>query len=159
MTEHADFTTSFVVDQTPAQAFSAINDPRAWWSPRIDGDTDRLGAEFHYDNSPVHEATMRIVELVPDEKVVWLCVDNTFDFIEDRTEWIGTTLHFEISREGARTRVRFTHAGLVPDYECYDACSNAWSGYVGESLRSLITTGTGNPNNAVRDAEALSHQR
>jgi len=153
------YSTTFHVDQTPAEAFAAVTTPRAWWSQQIDGDTDRLGAEFHYDNRPVHEATMRIVELVPDEKVVWECVDNTFDFIEDKTEWIGTTLHFEISTEGGRTRVRFTHVGLVPEYECYGACSNAWSGYVGQSLRSLITTGKGDPNNAVRDAEALSHVR
>ena len=126
---------------------------------RIDGPTDALGAEFHYDNSPVHEATMRIVELVPEQSVVWQCIDNKFDFIEDKTEWIGTTLRFELTSEAGGTRVRFTHEGLVPDYECYDVCENAWGGYINGSLRSLITTGQGNPNNAVRDAEALSHRR
>ena len=30
-------------------------------------------------------------------------------------------------QDGSRNEVRFTHAGLVPDIECYDDCSNAWS--------------------------------
>jgi hypothetical protein len=34
---------------------------------------------------------------------------------------------------------------LVPTYECYDACSNAWSQYIQESLSSLIATGKGQP--------------
>ena len=156
---HRGFTTTFLVEQTPAEAFAAVTDVRGWWSQQIDGDTDRLGAEFHYDNRPQHHATMRVVELVPDERVVWTCLDNHFDFIEDPTEWVGTTVRFDISAEGRQTRVTFTHAGLVPDYECFDVCSHAWGGYVGDSLKNLITTGKGNPNNAVRDAEALSRRR
>jgi hypothetical protein len=155
----SDYTTSFLVDQTPAQAFAAINDVRGWWSQQIDGDTDRLGAEFHYDNLPAHEATMRIVELVPGERVVWECLDNAFDFIDDKTEWIGTKPRFEISKDGDRTRVTFTHEGLVPDYACFDVCVDAWAGYIGGSLKDLITTGTGNPNKAVRDAQAVSRHR
>lgn len=153
-----DFTITFLVDRTPAEAFAAVTDVRGWWSQRIQGDTDRLGADFLYDNGDLHQATMRIVELVPDRKVVWRCLDNHFEFTVDKTEWIDTTLHFEIEPEGGRTRVTFTHQGLVPQYECYDVCSNAWSGYVGESLKSLITTGKGNADNAVRDAEALSQR-
>ncbi len=153
------FSTTFLVDQSPAEAFAAITDVRGWWSEQIDGRTDQLGAEFHYDNGDLHRSTMRIVELVPDRLVVWKCLDNHFSFIQDKTEWIGTTVRFEVSPEGDQTRVRFTHLGLVPDDECFDVCASAWGGYVGGSLRSLITTGTGNPNNAVRDAAALSHHR
>jgi hypothetical protein len=36
--------------------------------------------------------------------------------------------------------------GLFPDYECYGACSNAWGSYINGSLRSLITTVKGQPN-------------
>lgn len=153
------YSTTFVVDQTPAEAFVAILDPRAWWSQRIDGPTDTVGAEFHYDNDELHQSTMRIVELVPDRKVVWECLDNHFSFTEDKTEWIGTMPQFEISPDGDQTRVTFTHVGLVPDYECFDVCVNAWGGYITGSLKDLITTGTGSPNNAVRDAEALTQRR
>jgi hypothetical protein len=159
MSDQRGYTTSFLVDQTPAEAFAAVNDVRGWWSQRIDGDTDRLGAEFHYDNDELHQATFRIIELVPDRRVVWKCLDNHFGFTADKTEWIGTTVEFDVVPDAARTRVTFTHVGLVPDYECFDVCVNAWGGYVGGSLRDLITTGRGNPNNAVRDADALSRRR
>jgi uncharacterized protein YndB with AHSA1/START domain len=150
------FTATFVVDQPPSAAFAAITDPRAWWSAEIEGVTDALGAEFTYRYRDVHRATMKITELVPDERVVWLCLDNYFSFIDDKTEWIGTEIVFEIGEQGDRTRVSFTHVGLVPDYECFDACTTAWGGYVTDSLKTLITTGVGNPNNDVRNAEAAA---
>ena len=53
--------------------------------------------------------------------------------------------------------VRFTHVGLVPQYECYDVCSNAWSGYLGGSLRNLINTGKGQPN-PKEGGDAPAHQ-
>ena len=62
------------------------------------------------------------------------------------TEWIGTDLIFEVAEKGDETKIHFTHVGLVPDYECFDICSNEWSRYVNGSLRSLITTGKGQPN-------------
>jgi hypothetical protein len=79
-------------------------------------------------------------------KVAWLVLDNYFNFIEDKTEWKGTKINFEIARKGDKTEVHFTHVGLVPEYECYGVCSNAWGSYINGSLKKLITTGKGNPN-------------
>ena len=45
-----------------------------------------------------------------------------------------------------KTELRFTHVGLVPAFECYGDCSGAWGFYINDSLRSLITTGKGQPN-------------
>ena len=36
--------------------------------------------------------------------------------------------------------------GLVPEFECFDNCSNAWGFYINGSLRDLIITGKGEPN-------------
>ena len=55
----------------------------------------------------------------------------------------GTEIRFDISKAGNRTEVRFTHVGLVPEYECFDSCSNAWTFLVNDSLRGLISTGVG----------------
>ena len=45
-----DFTTAFTVDQTPEEAFAAINNVRGWWTgkPGIEGSTAKLGDEFTY---------------------------------------------------------------------------------------------------------------
>jgi hypothetical protein len=89
---------------------------------------------------------MKITEFVPGKKVVWLVLDNYFNFTEDKTEWKGTKVIFEVSKKDDKTQLRFTHEGLVPEYECFNVCSNAWGSYLNGSLRSLIETGKGRPN-------------
>jgi hypothetical protein len=81
-----------------------------------------------------------------EKTVVWEVQDNYFKFTEDKTEWKGTKIVFELARKGENTQIRFTHVGLVPEYECFEVCSNAWGTYIGGSLKSLITTGKGHPN-------------
>jgi len=145
---NTDFNTTFVVDQSPEQVSAAINNPRGWWSEEIEGTTNQLNAEFKYHFQDVHRATMKIVGFVPDQKVVWLVEDNYFKFTKDKTEWKGTRIIFEITKKGNQTAVSFTHAGLTPQYECYDICRDAWTNYIQHSLKSLITTGKGMPNAA-----------
>ena len=147
------YTTTFTVDQTPKEAFDAIANVRGWWSGEIEGRTDHLGEEFTYRYEDVHYSKQRITEFVPDEKVVWLVLDAYLSFVEDKTEWNGTKVIFEVAEKGHKTEIRFTHQGLVPEYECYDNCSNAWGFYINSSLRNLITTGKGDPNPQETDDE------
>jgi hypothetical protein len=140
------FSTILRIDQSPQEAFAAINHVRGWWSEEIEGSTDQLGAEFQYHYQDVHRCTMKITELVPDKKVVWHVVDNYFSFTKDKSEWKDTDILFEISKKGAQTEIHFTHLGLVPEYECFNACQEGWSTYINGSLRDLITTGKGQPN-------------
>ena len=144
--ETAGYTTSFTVDQSAEEVFDAINNVRGWWSGDVQGRTDTLGAEFTYRYKDVHDTTQRITALVPGKRVVWHVVDSHINFVKDRTEWNGTDIVFEIDRKRDKTELRFTHQGLVPDVECFDACSNAWGSYINGSLRKLITTGAGRPN-------------
>ena len=141
-----DFTTTILVGQTPKEAFNAINNVRGWWSEEIEGSTDKLNAEFNYHYEDVHRSKMKIIEFVPNEKVVWLVQDNYFKFTKDKSEWTGTKIVFEISKQDNKTQIRLTHQGLVPEYECYDICQNSWTNYMHNSLRSLIATGKGQPN-------------
>ena len=140
-----DFTTTLLVDQPPEQVFDAVNNVRGWWSGQIDGRTDQFGAEFTYRYENLHRSTQRITEFVSGRKVVWHVVDSCIDFVNDKTEWNGTDIIFVITRKGNKTELRFTHAGLVPAVECYGKCVGAWSFYIDDSLRDLITTGTGDP--------------
>jgi len=140
-----DFTTTFSVDQTPQEVFDAINNVRGWWSEEIEGSTDKLGAQFQFHYKDVHRSTQKITELAPGKKVVWHITDAQLNFVKDKTEWKGTDVVFEIARKGEKTELRFTHLGLVPAFECYGDCSGAWGFYINDSLRSLITTGKGQP--------------
>lgn len=150
--EKPNYTANFVVDQTPAQAFAAINNVRGWWTENVEGSTDQLGNEFEVRFGDVHYSKQKLVEVIPDEKVVWLVEDSALSFLQDKSEWTGTKVVFEVTQIGGNTQVHFTHEGLVPVIECYDACSNAWGGYITSSLRSLIATGKGQP--AEKEAKA-----
>jgi uncharacterized protein YndB with AHSA1/START domain len=144
------YTTTFSVDRAPDEVFDAINNVRGWWSEEVEGRTDQVGSEFRYRghdeaNTLEHRSTIRVEELVPGRRIVWRVLDNSMNFIEDPSEWNDTEIRFELSEKDDTTEVRFTHAGLVPEFECFDVCSNAWAFFIGASLRSLITTGEGAP--------------
>ena len=135
------FTTTFTVDRTPEETFATINDVRAWWTGDIEGDTDRLGAEFTYRYADMHRSTQRITELVPGQRVAWRVVEADLSFTRDRSEWTGTQIVFEIAPRDGGSELRFTHHGLVPDFECFEACSTAWTTLVEGSLRRALTSG------------------
>ncbi len=146
------FATTLLVSQTPEEVFNAINNPRRWWSENIEGGTNKLNDEYIYHYKDIHYCKIKVIELVPYQKVVWLVLDNYFKFTEDKSEWKGTKIVFDISQKGNKTEIRFAHAGLVPQYECYEICREAWTNYIHNSLSNLITTGNGQPNAKEDDA-------
>lgn len=75
--------------------------------------------------------------------MVWLVTDSRLIAFEDKSEWTGTKIIFEITESNNKTYVRFTHIGLIPQIECYGGCSGAWERLIQESLFSLITTRKG----------------
>ena len=147
-----DFTTTYTVDQTPDEVFAAVVDVRGWWVDAIEGGTSQLGDEFVFLNEPIHMSRQRLTAVVPGELVEWLVTEADLAFVEDRAEWVGTRIRFEITPEGSGTRLRFTHVGLVPAHECYEICHDAWSWYITVSLRSRITTGVGRPGQVPAEA-------
>ena len=143
-----DYNATIEVSKTPEEVFNAINNVRGWWSEEIEGSTDKLNDEWSYHYEDVHRCKMKIMEFVPNKKVVWQVMDNYFSFTKDKSEWNDNKIIFEITEKDNKTQLQFTQVGLVPEYECYDICQNAWSTYIHKSLFSLITTGKGQPNGA-----------
>ncbi|GAB0102486.1 hypothetical protein JMUB6875_14540 [Nocardia sp. JMUB6875] len=150
-----NFTVSITVDRTPAEVFAAVLDARGWWGRDIVGGTERAGDRFVYEVPGVHRSDIELTEVVPNSRVVWLIKDNWFSFVEDKTEWVGNEIRFDITETDGGTELRFTQIGLVPSYECYDKCSPAWTFYIAESLRDLVTTGKGQPNELPGQKEAI----
>ena len=81
-------------------------------------------------------------------------MNNYFKFTKDKSEWTGTKISFEISRQNNKTQIHFTHMGLVPEYECFEICSDAWTQYIQHSLKELISTGKGQPNSRDKSRTA-----
>lgn len=139
------FTTTITVDQTPGVVFSAIKNVWGWWSEEIEGRSEKPGDEFAYHYQDIHRSHIRVIEVVPDQKIVWLVLNNHFNFTNDSTEWKGTKIIFEISQKNSHTELRFTHLGLTSAYECYEICFDAWTNYITDSLQRLIATEKGKP--------------
>jgi uncharacterized protein YndB with AHSA1/START domain len=147
MTEHnQSFTTTLLVDQSPHEVFEAVTNVHGWWSTTIQGDAQKLGDEFTYEVKGIHYSEQRLVEVVPDRRVVWLVTKADMTFLKQRDEWVGTKVVFDITTEGDKTKLVFTHEGLLPHIECYKMCMPAWTEYIQHSLYRLITTGVGDPN-------------
>ncbi|UPZ15370.1 SRPBCC family protein [Flavobacterium humidisoli] len=141
-----DFTTTIIVNQTPDEVFKAIQNVRGWWSEEIEGKTANKGDEFKYHYEDVHRCKIKLIEVIPNQKIVWLIEENYFSFTNDDTEWTNTTAVFDISKENNKTKLTFTHVGLVPEYECFEVCKAGWTNYIENSLKKLIETGEGLPN-------------
>ena len=140
------FTVTLSVTQSPEAVFEAIHNVRGWWSGEIEGETAKLGAEFSYRYQNFHFSKQKVAEFIPGKKIVWHVIDSKLNFAKDQSEWTGTDIVFEISRKQGKTEVRFTHRGLVPKFECYGNCSNAWGTLINGNLRKLIATGKSQPD-------------
>jgi hypothetical protein len=140
-----DYTISLTVDAPAKEVFRNINSVTKWWTEVLDGGYEKLNDEFTVHFGDVHESTQKLVEFIPDQKVVWLVTKSRLNFIKDKQEWTNTKISFEISEDSKKSQVRFTHFGLVPEVECYKDCTKGWDYYIKGSLFKLLTEGKGTP--------------
>ena len=138
--EGQSFTTSFLVEQSPEEAFDAINNVRGWWTENLEGSSQKLNDEFAVQFGDVHYSKQKVMEFIPGERIVWHVEEASLNFVDLKQEWVGTDIIFEIVQKNGKTEMIFTHAGLIPQFECYNACSNAWSTLIQSNLRNLIRT-------------------
>ena len=142
-----DFATTMMVDQSAEEVFNAIKNVRGWWSglhgEEFVGSSGQLNDEFTFRaGAGAHYSKQKLIELIPDKKITWLVTDSKLTFVEKQDEWTGTKISFDISKENNKTKIVFTHVGLVPEFECYNGCAPAWTKYIQERLLlSLMTNG------------------
>lgn len=139
--ETKDFTTTILVDNTPQEVFNAINQPQNWWTGEFTGSAEKLNNEFTYRYKDMHYSKQLVEEMVPGKKVVWLVTESALNFIEDKSEWTGTKIIFEMDEQDGKTKLHFTHEGITPEVECFSACSPAWTNLIQQSLFNYITIG------------------
>lgn len=141
-----DFQLKLLTDRTPQEVYQAIIKVRNWWTgyhnEEFTGSTEKLNEEFSFSAAGgIHYSKQKLVEVIPDEKIVWLVTDSVLGFVEKTDEWRGTKMIFEISRTGDKTQLIFTHNGLTPEIECYDSCAPSWANYLQNKLLPLINEG------------------
>jgi uncharacterized protein YndB with AHSA1/START domain len=124
------------------EALTTVPGLAGWWTEQTAGEAASRGlVTFRFP--PVGGFDMEVLEAVPDERVVWRVVDGP-------PEWVGTTIHWELSQDGPFTIVRFAHRGWAEPVEFMSHCSTKWATFL-LSLKELVETGQGAP--APRDRQ------
>lgn len=137
-----NFAYSFTSSKTPKEIFEILLNIPQWWSGQyvetINGKSEKVNDEFTFKaGGGAHYSKQKLVELVPNKKVVWLVTDSDLNFLNATDEWNNTKIGFDISAEGNKTKVIFTHDGLVPEIECYNSCSAGWTKYLDQLKMKL----------------------
>lgn len=137
-----NFTYSFKSIKSPEEIFELLLDVKKWWSgfheETITGKSTKINDEFSFlAGGGVHFSKQRLIELVSYSKIVWVVFESNLTFLDDPTEWLNTKIRFDINKQGEETKVTFTHEGLIPRFECYNACSMAWTEYM-ENLEQIL---------------------
>jgi len=133
------FTISIEIPAAPAEVFGhIINDVSKWWTEDFKGSSAKLDDEFVIHHPGAHYSKQRVTEFIPGKKVVWLVTESDLTWLENKEEWTGTKMIFELTPNGVNTALNFTHEGLVPGLECYDRVSEGWSVVVGSRLLNFI---------------------
>ena len=134
------YTTNIEVDETPAYVFNCISDVTKWWSKDFEGHSARVHDEFIIMHPGAHYSKQKLFEVIPGRKIVWLVTESHLDWLEkNKGEWTNTKMVFELTPEGDKTILHFTHEGLVPEKECYARCAQGWDMVIKKWLFDFIT--------------------
>jgi hypothetical protein len=140
-----DYHCSISFNGTAKEAFDRIGQVTGWWAKNLEGQSQHAGDVFTVRFGTTW-VTFRISEVIPNSTIVWKVTDCFIPKLNDKREWNGTTIVWEISSDGKSTNIKMTHVGLVPEVECYEMCEDGWNRHIKNSLFKLITEQKGNPS-------------
>src|SRR5580692_4662631 len=115
-----DFHLSISTNISAKEAFKKIAKVGDWWLTSFKGKALKVNDVFSViagDHGNVH---FRIIEALPNKKIVWLVADSHLGHYKDKEEWKNTKMVFELTETIGKTKIDFTHVGLTRDLECYN---------------------------------------
>ena len=140
--KNKNYTTTIEVEKSPQEVFNKTKEIPKWWSKDFEGSTAKLNDEFVICHPDRHYSKQKLVEVVPNKKLVWLVTESELNWLEkNKHEWTNTRMVFELAPKGGKTELHFTHEGLVPEKECYAMCEQGWNMVIKERLFNFITDG------------------
>jgi uncharacterized protein YndB with AHSA1/START domain len=139
-------TRSFSYRSEPSLAYLALTEQRhfeRWWA--ADAQTeDFVGGELKLARVP-HGCRMKVRRLESDRVIEWACVSPTAAWA-GLDECVGTRVRFTISRgTDGGTQLQITHTGWSCRNRCFETWGRFWSCLAGQSLKSYLETGEGQP--------------
>jgi len=140
--ESKNYHRTIVVNASPEEAMKKISQINLWWRKDFSGSAAKLSDEFTVPfgelNGEISFVDFVISEFVPNKKIVWKVDDCNLPWFKNKKEWNNTEVVFELSEENDKTKIDFTHIGLVPEVECYEACEKGWDGHITKDLVKFI---------------------
>ena len=89
--EHKSYATTIEVAKSPNDVFNhLINDVSKFWPEEFEGESAKLNDEFVFRSGDSHYSKNKVIELVPNKKVVWLVTESIRT--TDGFEWTGTKM-------------------------------------------------------------------
>jgi hypothetical protein len=85
------------------------------------------GDEFVFKTGEEHYSKNKVLEFVPDKKIVWFVTESKLEWLKKQDEWTDTRMIFDLTTQDNSTILHFVHEGLVPEKESYVACSEGWN--------------------------------
>lgn len=133
--ENRNYRKTILVNASPEEAVKKISEV-IWWKKDFKGTAMKLNDQFTVPfgelNGESSYVDFVINELSPNKKVIWKVSDCNLPWFENKKEWNNTEVVFELSKQNGKTRIDFTHIGLVPEVECYTACEAGWNGHLND---------------------------
>jgi len=144
LTSQQDYRSSIVANVTAEEAYEKIARINEWWAMNFEGSARNTDDTFtiHFGDTRVD---FKITEAIPGKKSNLYVTDCWLPWLNDKTEWTGTEVVFELSQEGDSTKIDVTHVGLTPDIECYNGCKQGWDHFIKLSLLKFLNEGQGMP--------------
>lgn len=133
--KNQNFQYSFTSSKNKNEVFLHLIDPKNWWvgifNETIEGKSVSINDEFSFRaGDGVHYSNQKLIELSTNKKIVWLVTESNLSFLKNTNEWAGTKICFDIEEVSDKTKITFTHDGLIPEIECYGGCTSAWTQYM-----------------------------
>ena len=120
------------------EAVATASGVSEWWTrDGVRGESNEGSRLQFFFGQPEPAAVMEVTRLDPEGHVRWTCVEGA-------DEWVGTTIAFDLTRQGDDTVVLFTHADWREPVDFMAHCSARWA-YFLLSLKSYLETGKGTP--------------
>ena len=135
-----------IVRSSPEEIYKALTTKEGaanWWTAKTEIGS-KVGDMNIFDFGEIYHNKMKIVDLKPNSRVEWEC-------LEGDKEWIGTRLIFDIEVKDGDTILRFIHDNWKEETDFFASCNYHW-GYYLRSLKLYCETGSGTPFSSISES-------
>jgi len=125
------------VEASPEALYTALTTEQglaSWWTPMISTEGSVIKFRFGDGKSG---ADMRVDETIPEERVVWTCIDGP---------WPEMRFIFSIAPHERGAVLHFDHEGWSEEGDFFRHCNMKWGYFLASSLKPLLESGKGAPH-------------